>query len=183
MLAAGFEVPSPFTSCVEDCPGNVFFAFQDEPAIHDAFLKPVGALSVFVIMAWVIVRVWRRAASATPLTRRMLVPVLAVSMAREASLGVAIVARQIDPTAPVIEVAAWLLALAVPAIAVAFLIGILRWRLFAGSALQQLAEYVRTAPDGATLRDAFARAFDDPSIEFAYPAATPGRWMDAVDSP
>ena len=183
VLAADFEVPSPFTSCVEDCPGNVLFAFQDEPAIQDAVLKPVGVLLVFAVMAAVIVRLWRRAASATPLTRRMLVPVLAVSVGREAILGVAIVARQFDPTAPVIEAAAWLLALAVPAIAVAFLIGILRWRLFAGSALQRLAECVRTVPDGPTLRDAFARAFNDASIEIAFPAAATGEWMDARGQP
>jgi signal transduction histidine kinase len=179
VLAADFEVPSPFTSCIEHCAGNALFAFQDEPAIHDAVLKPVGVLLVFAVMAGVIVRLWRRSASATPLTRRMLVPVLAVSVGREAILGVAIVARQFNPTAPVIEVAAWLLALAVPAIAVAFLIGILRWRLFAGSALQRLAECLRTAPNGSTLRDAFARAFNDPSIAIAYPAAARNSWMDA----
>jgi len=183
VLAADFEVPSPFTSCVEHCPGNAFFPFQTEPGIHAALLKPAGAFLVFAVMAAVIVRLWRRAASATPLTRRMLVPVLAVCVAREAILGVAIVAREFDPAAPVIEVAAWLLALAFPAIAVAFLIGVLRWRLFAGSALQRLAECVRRAPDGPTLRDAFARAFDDPSLEIAYPAAAPGDWMDARGRP
>jgi hypothetical protein len=181
MLTADFEVPSPFTSCVEGCAGNAFFAFQAEPAITDAVLKPVGVLLVFVVMAGVIVRVALRSASATPLTRRMLVPVLA-SVAREAILGVAIVVRQIDPKAQVLEVAAWLLALAVPAIAVAFLIG-MRWRLLAGSALQRLAECVRAAPHGPTLRDAFARAFNDPTIEILFPAAAAGEWMDCNGRP
>ena len=140
-------------------------------------------LLVFAVMAGVIVRLWRRSASATPLTRRMLVPVLAVSVGREAILGVAIIARQFDPAAPVIEVAAWLLALAVPAIAVAFLIGILRWRLFAASALQRLVESVHGAPEPRTLRDLFARAFDDPTIEILFPAHAPPEWMDGHGRP
>jgi signal transduction histidine kinase len=179
LLVPDFELPSPYTSCLEDCPGNVLFPGGQEAAIHEAVLKPAGVVLLFAVMAAVIVRLWWRTATATPLTRRMLVPVLAVSLAREAILGVAIVAREVDPTAFVLEVAAWMLALAVPAIALAFLAGLLRWKLFAGAALQQLAECVRTAPDARTLRDAFAHAYNDPSIEILFPSGARGGWIDS----
>ena len=32
VLAEGFEVPSPYTSCVQACPANAFFALDREPA-------------------------------------------------------------------------------------------------------------------------------------------------------
>jgi hypothetical protein len=94
-------------------------------------------------------------------------------MARAGVLGLAIVGRQIAPTAWLVELAAWLLALAVPAIAIAFLAGLLRWRLFAEHALQRLAECLRTLPDAMTLRRAFAEAFGDPTLEIVFPEGGP----------
>jgi signal transduction histidine kinase len=178
LFAPAFEVPSPFTSCAAHCPDNVAFV-GSEPGIVDAVLRPAGVVLVFLVMAGVVARLWWRTATATPLTRRMLAPVLAVSVSREAILGVAIVAREVDATSPVLEVAVWLLALAVPAIALAFLAGLLRWRLFAGAALQRLAECVRALPDASTLRDAFAEAFSDPSIEIVFPVSGNGAWMNS----
>ena len=79
---------------------------------------------------------------------------------------------------------AWLLAIAVPAIAIAFLVGLLRWRLFAGAALQRVAERLRAMPDVPTLRRAFAEAFDDPTVEIVFPAhGAEDRWMDCWGRP
>jgi signal transduction histidine kinase len=179
VLAEDFVVPSPYTSCTEGCPGNAFFTLGSEPAFVGSVMRPLGALLVFALMMAVVVRMVRRMRAATPLTRRMFGPVVAIATARAAVLGVAIVLRDLDTRWP-IQGAAWLLAFAVPAIAIAFLVGIMRWRLFAGKALQRLAQSVGTLPDAATLRRAFAEAFDDPSIEIVFPA--PGAdvgWMDS----
>ena len=184
VLAKDFEVPSPFTSCTRDCPANGLFALDSEPALVDAILRPVGVVLVFAVMVAVVLRLWQRIRGATPWTRRMLTPVLAIAMAGAGALAVAIVARHVDPTAWPVEVAAWLLALAVPAIALTFLAGLLRWRLFAERALRRLAEWVRGLPDAVTLRRAFAEAFDDPTVEIVFPASSPdGRWMDCWGHP
>ncbi|HEX5782658.1 MAG TPA: histidine kinase, partial [Solirubrobacteraceae bacterium] len=82
-----------------------------------------------------------------------------------------------------IQLAAWLLALAVPAVALAFLAGLLRWRLFAETALRRLAECLRALPDALTLRRAFADAFGDSTIEIVFPGATPEAWMDPWGQP
>jgi signal transduction histidine kinase len=183
-LAEHFEVPSPYTSCTQDCPPNAFLLLDREPAFVDAVMRPVGTLLVFAVMAAVLLRLRGRIRDATPLARRLLTPVLAIGLARVGVLGVAFVARQIDPSAWPVEAAAWLLAFAAPAIALAFLVGLLRWRLFAGKALERLAECLRTVPDAPRLRLALAEAFGDPTIDIAYPAGggTDG-WMDSSGRP
>ena len=183
LLAADFEVPSPYTSCLDGCPANAFFALDSEPAIVDGFLRPVGVLLVLAVMIAVVARLRNRLLGATPLNRRMLMPVLVVAIARAALLGVAIVARQVESTAWPLEIAAWLLALAVPAIAFAFFLGLLRWRLYAERALQSLAACLRDLPDPVMLRQAFADAFKDPSIEIAFPAGGGDGWVDSRGEP
>jgi signal transduction histidine kinase len=184
LLAEDFSVPSPYTSCVEGCPGNALFALEREPAFVHAIMRPLGAVLVLAVMAAVVVRLSGRMRDSAPLTRRMLAPVFLVSMARAGLLGVAIVARDLDTEGPLLQVASWLLALAVPAIALAFLAGLLRWRLFAERALQRLAECLRGLPDALTLRTAFAEAFGDRTIEIVFPEkGAAGRWMDCWGRP
>ena len=183
-LVESFEVPSPYSSCVRDCPANVFFAVGSEPAFVDAFLRPVGAVLVFVVMAAVVLRLSRRLRDATPLTRNMLAPVVAVAVLRAGLLGMALVAREIDPTAWPLDLAAWLLALTVPAVAIAFFLGQLQWRLYAERTLQSLAGCLRDLPDPVTLRQAFADAFKDPSIEIVFPAGdADDGWLDSRAHP
>ncbi len=178
-LAEHFDVPSPYTSCTDGCPANAFFALGHEPAFVDAVMRPLGTVLIFAVMAAVVLRLWQRLRDATPVARRMSTPVLAIGAARAGLLSVGIIAWEIDPTLWAVEGAAWTLALAVPAIALAFLLGMLRWRLFAGRALEGLAEWVRAVPDVVTLRRAFADAFGDPTIQIALPAAgTPDGWVD-----
>jgi signal transduction histidine kinase len=183
LVAADFSLPSPYTSCVEACPGNALFALDSEPAFVHGLMRPLGAVLVLAVMVAVVVRLQRRMRASTPLTRRMLAPVVAVATARAALLGVAIAARDLDTGVPV-EASAWLLALAVPALALAFLAGLLRWRLFAERALQRLGECLRSLPDALTLREAFADAFGDQTIEIVFPEQRDdGRWMDCWGQP
>jgi signal transduction histidine kinase len=184
LLAERFELPSPFTSCARDCPHNALFALQREPAALDAVIRPLGVVLVFALMVAVILRLRERMRQSTPLTRRMLTPVLAIASVRAGLLAVGILTRWIDPTPPLLRATAWLLALAVPLIALAFLAGLVRWRLFAGRALERLAACLRTRPDAATLRRAFAEAFEDPSVELAFPSVRgPRQWIDARGHP
>ena len=184
LLAESFELPSPYTSCVRDCPANAFFALDSEPAFVGAFLRPVGVVLVFLVMTAVVVRLRGRLREASPLTRRMLMPVVSVAMLYAGLLGVASVARQVDPTAWPLDVAAWLLALAVPAVAFAFFLGLLQWRLYAERTLQSLAACLHDVPDPATLQRAFADAFKDPSIEIVFPAGDgDDGWLDSRAQP
>jgi signal transduction histidine kinase len=110
--------------------------------------------------------------------------VLAVGVANVALLAVGFVLREADPTTWPVGVAAWSLAFAMPAIALAFLVGIMRWRLFASRALLRLAERVRATSDPATLQGALEEAFGDPTIRLAFPGVngTSG-WVDSLGHP
>jgi signal transduction histidine kinase len=136
-----------------------------------------------LVMVAVILRLRQRVGRASPLARRMLLPVLAAAIARAGLLAVGVLARAIDPRADVVEALSWALAFAFPVVALVFLAGVLRWRLFAGRALHGLASGVRTAGDAAALRRAFARTFDDPSIELAFPVSGGDGWMDCEGRP
>ncbi|MBS1869262.1 MAG: hypothetical protein JSS99_06325 [Actinobacteria bacterium] len=183
LLAERFELPSPYTSCVAGCPRNALFALQREPPLLDALMRPLGVVAVLALMVAVVVRLRGRMRAATPLARRMLAPVLGIACVRAGLLAVGMSARWVDPSPVVLRTVAWMLALAVPLIALAFLAGLLRWRLFAGRALERLAACLRAKPDAPTLRRAFADAFEDPSVELAFPARGAGRWMDAHGDP
>ena len=177
LLAEDFAVPSPYTSCVEHCPANAFMLVDSAPAFVEGIMRPLGAILVFAVMIAVVARMVGRMRAATPVTRRMFGPVVAIATARAGLLGVAIILRDLETMWP-LQAVSWLLALAVPAIALAFLVGMLRWRLFAETALQRLAMCVGTLPDAATLRRAFADAFGDPTIEIVYPGPDV-EWIDS----
>jgi signal transduction histidine kinase len=176
LLAETFSVPSPFTSCVRDCPGNALFVLDAEPGFVAGVIRPLGAVLVLAVMVGVLLRIRGRMREGTALTRMMLAPVFAIAMVGAGALGVAIVGRELEPDVWPIEAAAWYLALTVPAIALAFLVGLLRWRLFGERALRRLASCLRSVPDALTLRRAFAEAFGDPTIDIVFPADD--RWMD-----
>jgi len=184
LLAERFEVPSPYASCVDDCPSNALFAVDRQPAFVDAVLQPVAVVVLVVVLAAVVVRLLERTRTATPTSRLILAPVLAVAVVRVALLGTLLVGREIDSTAWPVEIVSWMLALAVPLVAVAFLAGLLRWKLFAGRALQQLADCIGALPSTPMLRRAFADALDDSTIDIVFPSKrSETGWVDESGTP
>ena len=184
LLAEHLAVPSPYTTCTGDCPSNVLFVLDSEPTSLLGALRSAGALLIFTIELAVVARLWLRIGDARSITRRVLLPVAVVVGLRAALLGVAIVAREVGPDQQGLEVVAWILALATPALAVAFAIGIVRFQLFAGRVLQDLAANASTTPDAIDLERTLARAFADPRLQLAFPQpGTPGVWADASGRP
>jgi signal transduction histidine kinase len=184
LLGAHYDLPSPFTSCMKSCPANALFLFHREPAFVDSVMRPAGSLLVFVIAVLVSARLLYRLRAGTPLARRMLAPVFAVAAAMSAVLGVGILARQLAPSTETLEAVAWLLALAVPALALAFFVAFVRWRLLAGQSLERLALCVQTMPDCVTLRRALADAFGDPGLQILFPpTGADDRWHDCSGRP
>ena len=177
VLAERFAVPSPYTSCTDACPPNALFALEREPAFVGAVLGPLIFALVVVAMAAVVMRLVVRTRAASPLSRRMYLPLVTVAGTRAVLVAVAFPGRELAPDGTAVEVASWLVALTIPVIAVAFFAGLVRWRLFSTSALERLATRLQGRPDAAALRRALADAFDDPSIQIAYPASR-GRWVD-----
>jgi signal transduction histidine kinase len=176
-----YPVPSHWTSCQEDCPANAFFVLDREPGVVDSLIRPVRETLTALVFAAVAIRLGRRVRRATPSMRRTLSPVLAVAIGRFALFALLLVARAVEPSSVIVDAGAWLIALAVPAISLAFLIGLLRWRLFIAEALHRLATRLRANSGPDELRDALAEAFHDPSVRLAYPG--PAAWVAADGRP
>ena len=151
-------------------------AVAHEPRVIDELVGPARVLVAIGLFVAIIARLADRVRGATRLGRRTLTPVLAVAMGWALVLGATLGVRQVWPGSAVVDVMVWLVALTVPAMAVAFLIGLMRWWVYVGASLRRLAARVRSplAPD--ELRSALADAFEDPSLEIVYRRA--GGWVD-----
>ena len=184
LLTDGFPVPSPYTSCDAGCPQNAFLVPGSEPGFVDSFLLPLRELLTVLLFAAVTGRLAQRVHRATPVMRRTLSPVLVVAASTFAILGVAVVVRRASPDSAAADALSWMVAFFVPAMAVAFLVGLVRWRFFVSDALQGLALRLRGNSSGEEVRTALADAFGDPSLELAYPVGGGGpAWVDAQGLP
>ena len=83
-----------------------------------------------------------------------------------------------------LEAVAWALALATPALALAFALGLVRFQLFAGRVLQQLAGQVPATLDAVGVQRELAGAFSDPSLRLVFPSErAEGLWTDPWGHP
>ena len=111
--------------------------------------------------------------------RKTLAPVLVVAILRcLACLLLVVVMRDLGLFLGARSVVGWIFFLGLPAIAIAFLVGVLHRRLHAGAALQRLARRLRDDPN-LNLPVAMGEAIGDPSLEVAYWTPGPrGPWVD-----
>ena len=177
LLDGSFPVPSPYMSCDAGCPANAFL-IGSEPAFVGDVVVPVREVLAMLLFLAVSLRMGQRVARATAITRLTLLPVLFVATARWLVLALAIGIRRVSLGAPLVDALAWVIALAVPALAVAFLVGLLQRRLYAGDALQRLGTVARGAQDREQLRSILADAVGDPTLAVVYWAESPQRWVD-----
>ena len=183
LLVEQYPVPATWTSCHAGCPGNAFMVGGSEPAVIGDVVLPLRETLTALLFAAVAGRLALRIRRATPLTRRALAPVLVVACLRLVAYALAIMGRRIWPESGLLEVAVWLVALGIPLMAGAFLLGLWRWRLYIATATLRLAGRLRTHPPPDDLRAALAEAFDDRSLEIAYWLDGEGRWGDAAGQP
>jgi signal transduction histidine kinase len=180
LLGDDYPTPSPWTECDGDCPGNAFQVVDSAPGFVSHGLPALREALTMLIFVGVAVVLASRVRSATRLTRLMVAPVLAVAVARLLVYTAGVAVRRVDPDSPLLDAIAWTIALLVPATAVAFLIGLLRWQLFGAGALQRLAVQVHEHPDAQQLRNALAAVLGDPWLDLAFwRAGTGGGWVDA----
>jgi signal transduction histidine kinase len=168
LLVERYPVPVPWTSCESSCPQNAFMVAGSEPTVIEDLVRPLREIITMALFAAVAVRLAQRLQGATRLMRRMLVPVLAVACFRFVAYVGILGGRRLAPESQVVEVSVWLIAIAVPLAAVAFLLGVAHWWVFIARSTQRLAGRLRRRPRPEDLRIALAEAFDDPSLEIVY---------------
>jgi signal transduction histidine kinase len=184
LLVDTYPVPSIFNACIDTCPDNAFDLVGQQPAFLADVIFPLREVVVIGAVVAATVRLGARLRDASHVMRRTLEPVLAVAIFRVAALGTAIFARRLDIDTDVVQIGGWLVSLALPAMAVAFLLGLVRWRLYVARAMQRLAIQMPGHAEPEQLRTALADAFDDPSIEIVYRLDGAGsQWVDARGEP
>jgi signal transduction histidine kinase len=197
LLVDAYPLPTLYTACTQGCPGNAFDVVGQQPAFVEDFVYPLRELVLISMTVAVAVRLGARLRGATPVMRRTLEPVLLAAIFRVGALGVGILARRLDLGDRAVEIAGWVVSLALPVLAFAFLAGLVRWRLFVAGAMQSLATQLPGHAEPEQLRAALADAFDDPSIEIVYwlddgwvdadglpfvpPPVASGRWLTEVE--
>jgi len=174
-LVRGYPTPAPWVSCGSDCPRNAFRAVAHEPRVIDQLVNPARDLVAMALFAAIVVRLAARVRGASRLRRRTLAPVLVVAMAWALVFAVVLGVRQAWHESALVDGMMWLIALIVPALAVAFLIGLMRWWVYVGASLRRLAARLRTPVAPEELRSALSNAFEDPSLEVVYRRA--GGWV------
>jgi len=178
LISDGYPVPSPYTGCDANCPGNAFSVVGSEPAFVDSLVRPLRELLTVLLFAAVTARLVQRFRGSTRLMQRTLEPVLTVAVARCVVLAVALITRWASPesTAPLV----WTIALAFPLMAASFFVGLVMRRLYAGSALQELSARGRGIIQPDRLRTALSEALGDPQLQVLYRASDGSdRWLDA----
>jgi signal transduction histidine kinase len=179
VIADSYPVPSPYTGCQAGCPHNAFFVLGSEPSFVDSFLRPLREVLTVLLFLAVTARLVQRFRGATRLLQSTLEPVMTVAVVRCAVLAIAIVVRLVSPESAAVAALSWAVALAVPVMAAAFLLGLVSRRLYAGNALQDLSRRVRTNPAPDELRRALAEALGDPSLQVVYWTGDgAGHWVD-----
>jgi signal transduction histidine kinase len=180
-LVASYQVPVPYASCTDDCPANAFMLLEQEPGFVASVVYPLrdaATVALFLLVATVLTR---RLTQTTPLMRRALTPVLLTAAFRLVLLAAFVLTRRADPDASALAAIGWLYVLCLPAIALAFFIGLLRRKLFEATALQHLALRLRDHPDADELRGVLADVIADPTLQLAYPGTRrDADWVDAA---
>ncbi len=176
LLVETYPTPAPWVSCGSDCPRNAFMAVAHEPRIVAQLVSPAQVLLAIGLFVAVITRLADRVHGATRLGRMTLTPVFAVAMGWALVVGVTLGVRLAWPGSVVVETLVWLIAFTVPAMAVAFLIGLMRWWVYVGASLRRLAARLRSPLGPQELRSALADAFEDPALEVVYRRAD--GWVD-----
>jgi signal transduction histidine kinase len=157
------------------CPDNLALVGADVE-VADAIVVLARAIALGTAIALVLILTlrWR---AATPAARRVLAPVLWTSVAVAALFAFTYAIGPSDD-----EEATTVTGIAVAAIPMAFLAGLLRTRLHR-SAVGDLVVELATPRSPAQLRDVLARAVGDPSLELMYWLPETERFVDTDGHP
>jgi signal transduction histidine kinase len=176
-----YPAHSPWASCDADCPANAFLVLDAEPAIMDSLITPLRELLAVVLLIGIAGSRVARYRAAPPLQRRIIGPVMVSTVVSVVTLSLYLLVRRAAPDAEVVDALAWLWAISIPAIAAAFLIGLVRRRTMVGEVLTRVSLELSRRLDRTQLRSTLGAALDDPSVDVLVPDEQPGHWRDVED--
>jgi PAS domain S-box-containing protein len=181
-LFAEFPVPSPWSSCGTDCPANAFAVVDSKPAwiFTVERVRDLTASALYVAAATRVAFRWVRGSR---VARRVLGPVFAFALVYLGAAAAFLAARRGVGDARLTEALGLLALIATPALTLAFLAGLMRWRVTALHSWRQLAPEVHGPRAAGSVHDVIAEAIRDPSLEIGYWDADNGRWINEEGLP
>jgi signal transduction histidine kinase len=179
-LVDQYPLPTPFTSCTTACPANSFFA-GSEPGFIATVVKPLREALTTALYIAVVALLSVRLRDASHTLRRTLTPVLGAAVLRFAAASIYVVLRRAEVDTDVLYVASLVALLSIPATALGFLVGLLQWRVYSGTALANLSTGLAEVTNPAELRSLLARALEEPAVELYYAQEGEGglHWLDS----
>ena len=148
-ISEQYVLPFPLTTCTDACPTNAFMLSGSEPAFLGAVegLRDVLAALLFTAAISIVALRIKRA---TPLIRAMLWPVLVVAIVRLVAVALYQLAAANYPDSSLTEAVGLIATFGIPAMAIAFLVGLINWRLVEARTLEQLTAGLRAdlGPEG-----------------------------------
>ncbi len=165
------------------CPTNPLLA-TDRIHVAEGIEKAQAVLAILLVAA-LVVALYRRWRSFAPVQRRSLTGVIWTGAVALVLLTVALAAKLVGTgAAPGVTTIYLVGLLPLAAIPYAFLIGLMRSRFTRAGAVSELvAQLSATAGRRRGLREALADAFGDPSLVLAYWLPDRGRYVDADGQP
>jgi signal transduction histidine kinase len=178
-LVERYPAPAPWASCYQGCPHNAFMVLDHQPGFVSGVLVPVRELLTVILFLLVAGRLIARMGDASPLVRRTLTPVLAAMIVQLLIFTLGIVSRRIAADSDATRAAIWAIAFATPAVAVGFLVGLVRWHLFVAAGIRTVNSRLRQMPGPELVRDLLGEAFQDRELQIASWSGRSRRWVDA----
>ncbi len=156
---------TPWALCRDACPANAFQIISHEPSFVAAAVVPIREAATILILAAVIAALVHRTLSASRLRRQTLAPVLVAALIFLAAMGAFLAARRVAPQSPAVDTLGWLYGLAIPIIALGFLVGLVRWQLFVATALRRLSAEPPAHGDFPALARTLRTTLEDPTLK------------------
>ena len=166
LFITAYPEPSSWSVCSHGCPHNVLMVARQPGWFASSFVPIRGLLTVASLVS-VAAALAVRIRYANALMRRMLTPVLVVASTRFLLYVALLATRQYLPSSGLPEASAWMVALALPVLGGAFLLGLARWHLFVTAGVRTVNARLREMPGAEQVQELLAGAFEDPRLQIA----------------
>ena len=165
----------------DGCPQNVILVEQSETFANAwGILVNLAGVAIVIAVLVVLIRRWRRAPAPE---RRLYAPVYASGIALMVALTASLALSSLG-TEGAGERVGWFVTLVPLALMpYVFLAALIRARMIQSGAVGELIARIGGAPRRGELRDALARALDDPSLDLVYWLPGDERFVDAEGRP
>jgi signal transduction histidine kinase len=149
----------------EGCPESALLITDDPDLAHD--VDTIINVTAFLVFGFTLALMWRKWRRASRTERHALGPVMLSGATAMAVLEIGLIG-QLSGHATIAEIGYYATQAAILPLPYAFLASLARSRVMRGDVVSELVTDLGQAPAQGEIRDALARALDDPSLELAY---------------